>query len=138
MKPETRFGLMIAGGIFLLLCIYFFVGPVYTVWSEGKAGEARLAHAKFAKEVAVAESKAAYEAGSYLAGLDTLRAHGTARANEIIGKSISPQYLQWLWVQNLEKQEKSVIYVPSVNGIPTMPVQEATRLQQPTIINQQP
>lgn len=128
MKPEYKFGLTIVGSVTLIVCLYLFVGPVYTVWSEGKAGEARLNHAKYAKEIAVAEARAAYESSILLAGADTVRAHGTARSNEIIGGSISQNYLQWLWVQNLEKQEKSVIYVPSQNGIPIMPVQEATRL----------
>jgi hypothetical protein len=128
MKPETRFGLVIVVGITFLMCIYFFFGPVYTIWSEARSGQARLAHQRYAKEIEVAAAQATFEASKLLAAADTVRAHGTARANEIIGRSISQNYLQWLWVQNLEKQEKSVIYVPSQNGIPIMPVQEATRL----------
>lgn len=123
----------------LLIGSLFYLWPVYNVWRAEKAGQAALAHAKYAKEVAVATAKANYEAAVWDARTDTARAHGINRSNQIIGSGLTQQYLQWLWIQNLEKQDKSVIYVPSVNGVPTMPVQEAMRLQSPpTIIQQQP
>jgi hypothetical protein len=128
----------VTAGTILLLLLAAYIFPIYRVWLAEMSGKAALAHAKYAKEVAVATAKANYEAAVWDARTDTARAHGINRSNQIIGSGLTTQYLQWLWIQNLEKQDKSVIYVPSVNGIPTMPVQEATRLQPPPIIQQQP
>lgn len=103
--------------------------PLYNVYQSKKAGEAMLAHAQSSKEVAVSEAKAKYEAAQYEMQADTLRAHGIARSNEIIGHSLenNPSYLQWLWIDNLPKTQNQVIYVPA--GEMGMPVQEAMRLK---------
>ncbi len=110
--------------------------PQYRVYSARKDGEASLAHAQSAKEVAVAESRAKMEAASYESMADTIRAHGIARSNEIIGKSLSPEYLNWLWIENVSKQDnRSYIYVPSGNL--GLPIQESMRLAPKTVIQQQ-
>lgn len=129
---------IIAGSVIVGLLLLAYLWPVYQVWAAQMSGKAALAHATYSKQVMVQNSKAGYEAAQWDAMRDTVRAHGTARTNQIIGGSITQQYLQWMWVNNLENQEKSVIYVPSQNGIPIMPVQEATRLQPPPIVNKEP
>jgi prohibitin 2 len=40
-----------------------------------------------------------------------IEAEGIAKANEIIGQSLTPSYLSWYWITNLDKHN-SVIYVP--------------------------
>lgn len=99
--------------------------PTYNVYSARKNGEAALAHAQSSKEVAVAESKAKMESAAYEAQADTIRAHGIARSNQIIGSSLkeNKEYLQWLWIDNLNKNQ--VIYVPTEAN---MPILEAGRL----------
>jgi hypothetical protein len=62
-------------------------------------GEAILAHAQSSREVAVAETKAKMESASLLAQADTIRAHGVARSNVIIGQSLSEAYLHWYWIE---------------------------------------
>lgn len=102
--------------------------PKYNVYSSRKEGEAQLAHAQFSREVAVAEAKAKMESAAMLAVADTLRAVGIARSNKIIGSSLqdNPQYLQWLFIDNLKETKDQIIYVPAGNmGIPIM---EANRL----------
>jgi len=61
--------------------------PQYNVYSARKDGEAILAHAQSSREVAVAEAKAKMESASLLAQADTIRAHGIAPSNKIIGMS---------------------------------------------------
>jgi hypothetical protein len=103
--------------------------PTYNVYSAKKAGEAVLAHAQSSREVAVAEAKAKMESASLLAQADTIRAHGIAESNKIIGESLkdNPQYLQWLWIDQMKDQQKQIIYVPSSNlGLPIL---EANRLK---------
>ncbi len=40
-----------------------------------------------------------------------IEAEGISKANEIIGQSLTPSYLSWYWITNLDKHD-SVIYVP--------------------------
>jgi hypothetical protein len=105
--------------------------PRYSVYSAKKQGEAQLAHAQSSKEVAVAEAKAKMEAAALLAQADTIRAHGIAASNQIIGKSLegNPAYLQWLFIDQLKDTKDQIIYVPS--GTMGMPILEAGRLQFP-------
>src|SRR5437868_11520272 len=83
--------------------------PKYKVYEQRKEGEAMLAHAQSSREVAVAEAKAKMEAATLLAQADTIRAHGVARSNEIIGKSLknNEAYLHWLWIDNIEKNPQA-------------------------------
>lgn len=101
--------------------------PQYNVYQQKKEGEAQLAHAQSSKEVAVAEAKAKMESASLLAAADTIRAHGVARSNEIIGNSLqnNEAYLRWLWIDNIEKNPQAVIYVPTEANLPIL---EANRL----------
>lgn len=115
------------GASVLLVTILFMVGcPQYNVYEQRKEGEAQLAHAQSSKEVAVAEAKAKMESASLLAQADTLRAQGVAASNRIIGASLknNPEYLQWLWIDHLEKA--NVVYVPTEGNLPIM---ETTRFQ---------
>jgi regulator of protease activity HflC (stomatin/prohibitin superfamily) len=100
--------------------------PTYKVYSARKEGEAILAHAQSSREVAVAEAKAKMESASLLAQADTIRAHGVARSNQIIGQSLknNKEYLQWLWIDQIEKA--NVIYVATEAN---MPILEANRLK---------
>lgn len=93
--------------------------PQYNVYSERKKGEATLAHAQYSREVAVAEAKAKMEAATLLAQADTIRAHGIARANQIIGQSLTPAYLHWFWIDNIDKSN-NVIYVPTEANLPVL------------------
>lgn len=98
--------------------------PQYTVYSQRLEGEAMLAHAQSSREVAVAEAKAKMEAATLLSQADTIRAHGIARSNQIIGKSLTSAYLHWFWIDNIDKSN-NVIYVPTESNLPIM---EANRL----------
>lgn len=112
--------------ICVLLVILSMVGcPTYHVYTSKMQGAAVLAHAQSSREVAVAEAKAKMESASLLAQADTLRAHGVAASNKIIGASLkdNPEYLQWLWIDQIEKA--NVIYVPTEANLPIL---EANRL----------
>lgn len=111
--------------------------PQYNVYSQKKEGEAALAHAQASKEVAVAEAKAKMESSAYIAQADTIRAHGIARSNEIIGNSLKDNqaYLQWLWIDELKTTQNQIIYIPA--GQMGMPILEANRLKKDAAANQQ-
>lgn len=107
--------------------------PQYNVYSQRKEGEANLAHAQSSKEVAVAEAKAKMESAAYNAQADTIRAHGIARANQIIGNSLknNQEYLQWLWIDELKTTQNQVIYVPA--GGMGLPILESQRLNKSVV-----
>src|SRR6185503_6183166 len=127
-KRETRLIIKWSTlGIIILLGIVvgFMIGcPSYNVYKQTKEGEAILAHAQSSREVAVAEAKAKMESSSLLAQADTIRAHGIARSNQIIGQSLTDAYLHWFWIDNIDKSN-NVIYVPTEANLPIM---EASRL----------
>ncbi len=120
------YGLLTIG---LLVATGMWGCPQYWVYSQRMQGEALLAHAQAAKEVAVAEAKAKMESAKMLADADVLRAEGAAKANKIIGDSLKDNeaYLRYLWIQNLENsKEHQVIYIPTEAGLPIL---EAGRLK---------
>lgn len=104
---------------FAIIALWMFGYPLYSVYSQRKAGEAMLAHAQSSREVAVAEAKAKMEAAAMLAQADTIRAHGISRSNQIIGQSLTSAYLHWFWIDNIDKSN-NVIYVPTEGNLPIM------------------
>lgn len=124
MNDETKniwnIGIKIGLILLVIFCLYLWGYPHYRVYSAQKDGEAILAHAQSSREVAVAEAKAKMESSSLLSQADTIRAHGVARSNKIIGLSLkeNKEYLQWLWIDHLEKA--NVIYVPTEANLPLL------------------
>ncbi len=116
-----------SAALILITILGMYGCPHYSVYSAQKDGEAILAHAQSSREVAVAEAKAKMESAALLAQADTIRAHGVARSNEIIGTSLkgNKEYLHWLWIENIEKNPQAVIYIPTEAN---MPILEAGRL----------
>lgn len=109
--------------IVIVVAVICMIGcPTYSVYTAKKEGEAVLAHAQSSREVQVAEAKAKMEASSLLAQADTVRAHGVARSNAIIGESLknNEAYLHWLWIDNIEKNPQAVIYVPTEANMPIL------------------
>lgn len=132
MEQQLKTGITI-GTITLIaltgLCVLGMWGcPKYRVYSARKDGEAILAHAQSSREVAVAEAKAKMESAALLAQADTIRAHGIAASNRIIGQSLegNPAYLQWLWIDELKETKNQIIYIPA--GQMGLPILEAGRI----------
>jgi hypothetical protein len=128
---------MNTGGISLtILVIFLLLGfvilgmwgcPKYYIYAQRSEGQAQLAHAQYSREVAVAEAKAKKESASLLAEADTIRAHGIARSNQIIGQSLSDAYLHWFWIDNIDKSN-NVIYVPTEANLPIMEANRFSRM----------
>ncbi len=121
---------LLIGSIFLLVAIWMFAYPNYRVWQQGLEGEAELKRAEQNRKIAVQEAEAKKEAAKSLADAEIIRAQGVAKANEIIGGSLkgNEEYLRYLWIDNLEKGNNSVIYVPTEAGLPIL---EANRTPRP-------
>ena len=117
-----RLGLAVAGVIVLGIggCMYGM--PKYNVYHQELEGEAELAKANYSKQVAVQEAHAKMESAKLLADAEVLRAEGVAKANKIIGDSLTNNeaYLRYLFVNNLEHTNNQVIYVPTEANLPIL------------------
>lgn len=83
-------------------------------------GKSALLEAESGKKVQIETAKANLEAAKLNAEADKVRAEGIAAANKIIGQSLENNraYLEWLWIDNIEKNQNAVYYVPTENKVP--------------------
>jgi len=121
-KNIITVGVRIAWFILVLICLSLYGCPAYKVYERTKEGEAELKQAESNRQIKILEAEATKKSASDLAAADTIRAHGVARSNEIIGSSLrdNEAYLHWLWIDNLEKNQQAVIYVPTEANLPIM------------------
>lgn len=130
MKTSTEITLYVIGFLLLVAAGAGTMAglPVYRVYEQRKEGEAMLAHASSAKEVAVAEARAKMESATLLATAEVERAKGVAAANKIIGDSLreNESYLRYLWITEVaaNQQGKTVVYIPTEANLPLL---EASR-----------
>lgn len=127
--PST-FKLIVLAIIVLILAIaaWAFVRPWYNVWSQEMEGKAEFAKAEQNRKIKIEEARANYEAEKLNAQAEIERAKGAAQAIKIENGSITPTYIQYLWVrQQADKANKTLIYVPTEGNLPIL---EASRLNQ--------
>lgn len=100
----------------------FYIGPQYSVWANQMSGKAKLAEAESSRQIATLEAKAKKDSAQYEAEAEIIRAEGAAKANAIIGNSLKGHeaYLRYLWIQNQNKNDKEVIYIPTEAGLPVL------------------
>ena len=99
--------------------------PQYGVYERTLKGESELKQAQWNRQIAVQEANAKMEAAKLLAEADTIRAHGVAASNRIIGQSLKENeaYLTWLWIESLKEGKNDVIYVPTEGQLPILETQ---------------
>lgn len=107
--------------VLLVLLVGGMIGcPRYHVWQKGLKGKAALKEAEWNRQIKVQEAKAEFDAAMFKKQADSLRAVGTAIANEIIAKSLTPEYIQWKWVEGLQDGSSEVIYIPTEANLPIL------------------
>lgn len=115
-------------GLILLCGITFglmFGIPAYNVWSQEMTGKAEFARAEQNRQIKIEEAKANLEAEKLNAQAEIERAKGAAEAIKIENGSITPTYIQYLWVrQQNQNNNNKIIYIPTEAGLPIL---EATR-----------
>lgn len=112
--------------VFVLLIVAMaFIRPWYNVWSQEMEGKAEFAKAEQNRKIKIEEAKANLEAEKLNAQAEIERAKGAAEAIRIENGSITPTYIQYLWVrQQSDLSDKTVIYVPTETNLPIL---ESTR-----------
>ena len=115
---------LIAAGLFILLggigsCMY--IAPKYNVWSQEMDGKAEYAKAEQNRKIKIEEAKANLEAEKLNAQAEIERAKGAAEAIRIENGSITPTYIQYLWVrQQNANTNNRIIYIPTEAGLPIL------------------
>lgn len=113
-------------GIVVLIVAMAFIRPWYNVWSQEMEGKAEFAKAEQNRKIKIEEAKANLEAEKLNAQAEIERAKGAAEAIRIENGSITPTYIQYLWVrQQSNLNDKTVIYIPTENNLPLL---EAPRI----------
>ena len=108
---------LITGGVGS--CMY--VAPKYNVWKQEMDGKAEFAKAEQNRKIKIEEAKANLEAEKLNAQAEIERAKGATEAIRIENGSITPAYIQYLWVrqQNANTNNK-IIYIPTEAGLPVL------------------
>lgn len=105
-----------------------FIRPWYNVWSQEMEGKAEFAKAEQNRKIKIEEARTNLEAEKLNAQAEIERAKGAAEAIRIENGSITPTYIQYLWVrQQSDLSNKTVIYVPTETNLPIL---ESTRMNQ--------
>ena len=115
---------LIVTALFLIIggvgsCMY--IRPKYNVWKQEMEGKAEFAKAEQNRKIKIEEAKANLEAEKLNAQAEIERAKGAAEAIRIENGSITPAYIQYLWVrqQNANTNNK-IIYIPTEAGLPVL------------------
>ena len=110
----------------ILIVAMAFIRPWYNVWSQEMEGKAEFAKAEQNRKIKIEEARANLEAEKLNAQAEVERAKGAAEAIRIENGSITPTYIQYLWVrQQSDLSDKTVIYVPTETNLPIL---ESTRM----------
>lgn len=110
----------------IILAIAFIAGamfivPKYNVWKQEMQGKAEFAQAEQNRRIKIEEAKANLEAEKLNAQAEIERAKGAAEAIKIENGSITPTYIQYLWVrQQNASTNNRIIYIPTEAGLPIL------------------
>ena len=119
---QTAVGISVIGLIVLIIIAAIMFGyPRYKVWQQEMDGKAEFAKAEQNRKIKIEEAKANLEAEKLNAQAEIERAKGAAKAIEIENGSITPTYIQYLWVrQQADLGDKTVIYIPTEGNLPIL------------------
>ncbi len=121
----SKLGVSAAIVLVAIIAGCFFIIPYYNVWQQEMSGKAEFAKAEQNRKIKIEEAKANLEAEKLNAQAEIERAKGAAEAIKIENGSITPAYIQYLWVrQQSNLNDKTVIYIPTETNLPVL---EASR-----------
>ena len=133
MQNKKQIILAVVGAVVVLASLFFII-PWYNVWQQEMSGKAEFAKAEQKRKIKIEEAKANLEAEKLNAQAEIERAKGAAEAIRIENGSLTPTYIQYLWVrQQSNLNDKTVVYIPTEGNLPileaTRPVLEAPKAE---------
>lgn len=116
------------GSVFGVFCcvVFLLLGgligcPHYNVREQEMSGKAEYAKAEQNRKIKIEEAKANLEAEKLNAQAEIERAKGAAEAIKIENGSLTPTYIQYLWVrQQNANTNNRIIYIPTEAGLPIL------------------
>lgn len=109
------------GIIVITIAALMVVIPPYRVWSSEMKGKAEYMRAEQNRRIRVEEAKANLDAEKLNAQAEVERAKGAAEAIKIENGSLTPTYIQYLWVrQQNANSNNRIIYIPTEAGLPVL------------------
>ena len=105
---------------FAIVALFMFGLPRYKVWQQEMKGRAELAQAEQNRQIRIEEAKANLEAEKLNAQAEVVRPQGAAEAIRIENGSLTPTYIQYLWVRQQNTSANKVIYIPTEAGLPIL------------------
>ena len=124
-QTDTK-GTLVATALFIVFILaitlaFMFGYPRYKVWQQEMDGKAEFAKAEQNRKIKIEEARANLEAEKLNAQAEIERAKGAAKAIEIENGSLTPTYIQYLWVrQQTNLNDKTVIYIPTEGNLPIL------------------
>jgi len=114
--------------VIVLIVVGLMTGiPKYNVWTSSIAietaqnnGKAAMAEAEEDRKIAIEEAKANLEVQKLNSQAEVERAKGMAQAIEIENGKLTPMYIHYLWVRNIDKMDGDKIYIPTEAGLPIL------------------
>lgn len=117
----TIWGIVALAIISLAIILGLMFGlPLYNVWQQEMSGKAELAKAEQNRQIKIEEAKANLEAEKLNAQAEVERAKGAAEAIRIENGSLTPTYIQYLWVRQQNNVPDKVIYIPTEANLPIL------------------
>ena len=104
----------------VVIMFFLFGVPRYRVWQQEMKGRAELAQAEQNRQIKIEEAKANLEAEKLNAQAEVVRAQGAAEAIKIENGSLTPTYIQYLWVRQQNPSANKIIYIPTEAGLPIL------------------
>lgn len=113
------------GGAALLVVLLIVGGcmagmPRYNLYKAETAKRERIAEAKAESDAAQYTAEKQVEIAKADRAVREEEAKGIANATETINASLTPEYITWYFIDQLDNFEGQVIYVPTEGGVPVM------------------
>ena len=117
---HSGFYYLIVLTVVVLIALLMWGCPRYAVWQQEMSGRAEFAKAEQNRQIKIEEAKANLEAEKLNAQAEVERAKGAAEAIAIENGSITPTYIQYLWVRQQNNAADKVIYIPTEANLPIL------------------
>lgn len=110
--------------IMLLVMGWKWIGPKMALYKANTEKQQIIGEARARADAAKYEADRAVEVAIANASAERERAKGVADAQRTIAETITPEYVQWLYVDQMDQMAASgkatIIYVPTEGGIPIL------------------
>lgn len=113
-------GTAVAWFVIFLICGMFYGCPKWNVWRAEMSGKAELRQAQQNRQIMIEEAQANLESQKLNSLAEVERAKGMAQSIEIENGKLTPMYIHYLWVRNIDKMDGSKIYIPTEANLPIL------------------